>query len=100
MVNNVSLHIDPMFPSVKRMGIVFTETVMAQTSEVAIVGYDDDVSLLRIINTPARGISANTVESATEFSARQQCSVFEALRSPVFRETLMKRASEAIDCTS
>ena len=58
---------------------------------------DDDVSLLRIINTPARGISATTVESATEFSARQKCSVFEALRSPVFRETLMKRAAEAID---
>jgi DNA helicase-2/ATP-dependent DNA helicase PcrA len=62
-----------------------------------LVNADDDVSLLRIINTPARGISANTVESATEFSARQKCSVFEALRSPVFRETLMKRASEAID---
>jgi VWFA-related protein len=40
-----------MFPSVKRMGIVFTETVMAQTSEVAVVGYDDDVSLLKKFTT-------------------------------------------------
>ena len=62
-----------------------------------LVNTDDDVSLLRIINTPARGISANTVESATEFSARQKCSVFAALRSEEFRATLMKRAVEAID---
>src|ERR1700740_2050451 len=46
-----SSHIDPMFHSVKQMGIVFTETVMAQTSEVAIVGYDDDVSLLKEFTT-------------------------------------------------
>ena len=62
-----------------------------------LVNADDDVSLLRIINTPARGISATTIESATEFSGRQQCSVFEALRSPAFRETLTKRAADAID---
>ena len=62
-----------------------------------LVNTDDDVSLLRIINTPARGISATTIESATEFSGQQKCSVFEALRSPAFRETLMKRAADAID---
>src|SRR5260221_7642404 len=62
-----------------------------------LVNTDDDVSLLRIINTPARGISANTVESATEFSARQKCSVFAALRCEEFRATLTKRVVEAID---
>jgi VWFA-related protein len=46
-----SSHINPMFPSVKQMGIVFTETVMAQTSEVAILGYDDDVRLLKKFTT-------------------------------------------------
>jgi VWFA-related protein len=46
-----SSHIEPMFPAVKQTGLVFTETVMAQTSEVAIVGYDDDVNLLRKFTT-------------------------------------------------
>src|ERR1700739_3313650 len=46
-----SSHIDPMFHSLKQRGVVFTETVMAQTSEVAIVGYDDDVSLLKKFTT-------------------------------------------------
>ncbi|MGC1944448.1 MAG: VWA domain-containing protein [Candidatus Acidiferrales bacterium] len=46
-----SSHIEPMFPAVKQTGLVFTETVMAQTSEVAIVGYDDDVSLLKTFTT-------------------------------------------------
>jgi superfamily I DNA/RNA helicase len=62
-----------------------------------LVNTDDDVSLLRIINTPARGISATTVEAATEFSARHKCSVFQALRTDEFRSTLAKRALEAID---
>jgi VWFA-related protein len=51
LVVETSSHIDPMFKSVKQMGIVFTETVMAQTSEVAVVGYDDDVSLLKKFTT-------------------------------------------------
>lgn len=62
-----------------------------------LVNTDDDVSLLRIINTPARGISANTVESATNFSTQHKCSVFEALRNEEFRSTLLKRTVESID---
>lgn len=62
-----------------------------------LVNTDDDVSLLRIINTPARGISSTTVENATEFSAKNKCSVFDALRNEEFRSTLMKRTVESID---
>lgn len=58
---------------------------------------DDDVSLLRIINTPARGIGPSVVERATELSARQRCSVFAALRDPAFRTEITKRAADAID---
>lgn len=58
---------------------------------------DDDVSLLRIINTPARGISGTTVEKATEFSSAKQISVFTALRDEEFRSTLPTRALQSID---
>lgn len=58
---------------------------------------DDDVSLLRIINTPARGISPATVERATAISARKKCSVFAALSDPGLRTELTVRASASVD---
>jgi superfamily I DNA/RNA helicase len=63
----------------------------------ALLNTDDDVSLLRIVNTPARGISATTIERATELSARKKCSVFAALRDPEFHASLTTRAASAID---
>jgi DNA helicase-2/ATP-dependent DNA helicase PcrA len=43
---------------------------------------DDDANLLRIINTPARGISAATINQALQWSVRHKCSLWKALRSP------------------
>lgn len=40
---------------------------------------DDDTSLLRIINTPPRGIGNTTVERALQFSIDNQSSLFEAI---------------------
>jgi superfamily I DNA/RNA helicase len=54
--------------------------VLAYMSAVA--NPTDDASLLRIINTPARGISAATVETALEASVKRRCSLWEALRLP------------------
>ena len=58
---------------------------------------DDDVSLLRIINTPARGIGASVVERATELSAKKKCSVFATLQEAAFRSEITTRAATAID---
>jgi superfamily I DNA/RNA helicase len=58
---------------------------------------DDDVSLLRIINTPARGIGATIIERATELSAQKRCSVFVALQSEEFRGEITKRQAGCID---
>ncbi len=57
---------------------------------------DDDVSLLRIINTPARGISSTTVERATAMSARNKCSVYEALKSDEMKTALNSRAAASV----
>ena len=57
---------------------------------------DDDVALLRIINTPARGISPLTTERALELSMQEKCSLFEALRKPEFLQTLTKRTADFV----
>ena len=61
-----------------------------------ILNIDDDVSLLRIINTPPRGISPTTVERALEMSVRNKCSLFKALQMPALRTTITSRAAHAI----
>jgi superfamily I DNA/RNA helicase len=58
---------------------------------------DDDVALLRIINTPARGISETTVERATKLSSRMQTSVWKALQSEELRGELAPRALTAVE---
>ena len=45
LVIEASSHIQPMFPSIKHAGIVFSEAVMAQTSEAAVISYDSTVDL-------------------------------------------------------
>jgi DNA helicase-2/ATP-dependent DNA helicase PcrA len=40
---------------------------------------DDDTSLLRIVNTPRRGIGKKALEKATEIAASRHCSLFSAL---------------------
>lgn len=61
-----------------------------------ILNADDDISLLRIINTPSRGISEATVERALELSIRKGCSLFQALQMPELRDVLSTRAVNAL----
>ena len=42
---------------------------------------DDDISLLRIINTPRRGIGKKALEQITDLGKKDKCSVFNAMRS-------------------
>lgn len=62
-----------------------------------LLNVDDDVALLRIINTPARGISDATVEKATQWSIQKKTSVFLALRDEEFLDTLMARTKVSIE---
>jgi superfamily I DNA/RNA helicase len=56
---------------------------------------DDDVSLLRIINTPARGMSPGVVEKVIAHSAKLRCSVWQALGDSGLQAELSSRASTA-----
>jgi DNA helicase-2/ATP-dependent DNA helicase PcrA len=61
-----------------------------------ILNTDDDVSLLRVINSPPRGISAATVERATALSNTHKSSVYEALKHPALHAELTSRASTSV----
>lgn len=51
LVAETSSHVAAMLPAIRQTGIVFTEAVMAQTSQAAVLGYDDTVDLLQSFTT-------------------------------------------------
>jgi VWFA-related protein len=55
-----SSHIQPMLPAIRQSGIVFTETVMGQTAEAAVLSYDDTIDLLASFTTDVDGVQ-NTI---------------------------------------
>ena len=61
-----------------------------------LINPSDDVALLRIINTPPRGIGATTVELALEHSAKAHKSLFDTLTAPEFAEQVSRKTAGAI----
>ncbi|MEX2580048.1 MAG: UvrD-helicase domain-containing protein [Verrucomicrobiales bacterium] len=61
------------------------------------LNHDDDVSLLRVVATPPRGIGEGTIGLAMQFSIDYRMSVFEALNDLEFLATLTTRAQNAIE---
>ena len=61
-----------------------------------LVNPQDDISLLRIVNTPSRGIGASTIELAIQESNRTRQSIFETMVSEAFLNLLTQRTREAI----
>ncbi len=57
----------------------------------------DDVSLLRIANVPARGLSDVTMERLLGASHERKCSVFSAMKNPVVTTTFQARVRESIE---
>jgi VWFA-related protein len=41
-----SSRIEPLLPAVRKTGILFTQTVLGQTGDAAVIAYDDDVNVL------------------------------------------------------
>ena len=55
-----SSHIEPMFPAIRQTGIIFSQTVMGQTAEAAIISFDSDIELLNKFTTDVDGVQ-NTI---------------------------------------
>ena len=53
-----------------------------------LVNHNDEIALLRIINTPARGIGKTTIDKVRSFAIRNQISFFEALRKAELIDSL------------
>lgn len=45
---------------------------------------DDDISLLRIINTPRRGIGKTALESIREFADKNKCSIYRSIETMIY----------------
>ena len=58
---------------------------------------NDDVSLLRIANVPARGLSDVTMERLLAASHERKGSVFSAMKNPVVTATFQGRTRESIE---
>jgi superfamily I DNA/RNA helicase len=58
---------------------------------------DDDISLLRIANVPARGLSDLTMERLLAASHERKGSVFAAMKNPLVTSTFQKGARESIE---
>ena len=57
----------------------------------------DDISLLRIANVPARGLSDLTMERLLGASHERKCSVFTAMKNPLVTTTFQKNTRECIE---
>jgi superfamily I DNA/RNA helicase len=58
---------------------------------------NDDVSLLRIANTPARGLSDATMEKLLGASHERKCPVFAVMKNPAVTVTLQSRTRECLE---
>ncbi len=62
-----------------------------------LVNPSDDVSLLRVVNAPPRGIGAGTIGLATQFSIDRRISIFETMQHPDFLADCSGRARSALE---
>jgi superfamily I DNA/RNA helicase len=58
---------------------------------------NDDVSLLRIANVPARGLSDATMEKLLAASHERKCSVFAVMKNPAVLLALQAKSRESIE---
>jgi superfamily I DNA/RNA helicase len=63
----------------------------------ALLNPNDDVSLLRIANVPARGLSDVTMERLLAASHERKCPVFAVMKNPAVTATFQTRTRESVE---
>jgi superfamily I DNA/RNA helicase len=63
----------------------------------AFVNPHDDISLLRIANVPARGLSDVTMERLLTASQERKCSVYGVMKNPAVTTTFLSKTRESIE---
>jgi superfamily I DNA/RNA helicase len=58
---------------------------------------NDEISLLRIANVPARGLTDTTMERLLAASQERKCSVYAVMTNPVVQSSFLSRIREAIE---
>ena len=100
-----SSHIEALLPAVRKTGIVFTQTVMAQTSEAAVMGFDDTSTLLLPFTADTEKVQ-KTINQLPEGTSgiRLYDAISEAVgllrKQPESRRRVILVMSEAIDTGS
>lgn len=61
LVIETSSRVAPLLPAVSKTGIIFTQMVMAGTGQAAVIGYNDQVDILRPMTTDADRVE-DTIE--------------------------------------
>lgn len=62
-----------------------------------LVNQDDDNALLRVINTPTRGIGRVTLEKLGNFANQLNCSIFEATCHPQLRTIIAGKSLQGVE---
>lgn len=61
LVIETSSRVAPLLPAVSKTGIIFTQMVMAGTGQAAVLGYNDEIDVLRTMTTNADSVE-DTIE--------------------------------------
>jgi VWFA-related protein len=100
-----SSHIEPLLPAIRKSGIVFTQTVMGQTGEAAVMGFNDQSAVLQPFtgNHDAIEKVLNHLPEGTS-GIKLYDSMLEAVRllqkQPENRRRVLLVMSEAVDSGS
>jgi VWFA-related protein len=105
VVMETSSRIEPLFPALRRTGVLFTETVVGENGDAAVIGYDDEVKHLQDFTADHDAIEKSITNMKPGTSGTR---LYDALSSavgmlknrPASRRRVIITVAEAVDSGS